>query len=354
MNTTNFEVRIDTISDDEWNDLLNCFEDSSIYQTSTYGLVRWGKRNLSRIAIFESGVIKGMAQLRIIKAGLPGCGIAYIRSGPLCQSRETDLSQNTASEMTKCLHDEYVRKRGLYLRVLPNAYLNTDQEGVFQRAFQESGFTNPKRFAHERTFVIDLSPPIEQLRKNLAQKWRNQLNQAERNNLSIQEGQGLEEYGVFLNIYEKMWNSKRFETSVDVKEFARICAELPKNFKLKILICYHEGLPVSGVVCSATGNKGIYLLGATLPDGKMWKGAYILQWKMIEWLKNNGYAYYDLGGIDPEKNPGVYHFKNGLSGQDVNFLPPFDACENPISRSFMKLIDFIRLRPPKKNPAIPQ
>jgi hypothetical protein len=56
----------------------------------------------------------------------------------------------------------------------------------------------------------------------------------------------------------------------------------------------------------------------------------MLQWTLIRWLKENGFKWYDLGGIDPERNPGVYHFKRGLSGSDVYQLNPLTACNSAI------------------------
>jgi lipid II:glycine glycyltransferase (peptidoglycan interpeptide bridge formation enzyme) len=57
---------------------------------------------------------------------------------------------------------------------------------------------------------------------------------------------------------------------------------------------------------------------------------------MISWLKQNGIRYYNLGGINPQTNPGVYHFKKGLSGEDTLYLESFSACENPLSALFAK------------------
>jgi hypothetical protein len=79
------------------------------------------------------------------------------------------------------------------------------------------------------------------------------------------------------------------------------------------------------------GDSAIYLLGATSDSGLKAKGSYLLQWSVIRWLKENGVKWYDLGGIDPERNPGVYSFKRGLSGSDVCQLPPFVACSSRLS-----------------------
>jgi hypothetical protein len=73
---------------------------------------------------------------------------------------------------------------------------------------------------------------------------------------------------------------------------------------------------MAGLTSTGVGDTGIYLLGATSNDGMKFKGSYLLQWRMMQWLKECGCAWYDLGGINPDRNPGVYHFKQGFGGVD--------------------------------------
>jgi lipid II:glycine glycyltransferase (peptidoglycan interpeptide bridge formation enzyme) len=116
---------------------------------------------------------------------------------------------------------------------------------------------------------------------------------------------------------------KRFETTVDPQQFQRIQQRLPAPQKLRILISTREGVPQAGLVATAVGETGIYLLGATSNDGMKSKGAYLLQWQMMNRLRECGCQGYDLGGINPQTNPGVYHFKAGLGGDEVSGLGRF-------------------------------
>jgi lipid II:glycine glycyltransferase (peptidoglycan interpeptide bridge formation enzyme) len=179
--------------------------------------------------------------------------------------------------------------------------------------------------------VLDLAPTLEELRSGLDKKWRNQLTRSEKNNLEVIAGNGLEEYRTFCQIYSQMQKRKAFESTVDVEEFGRIQEYLADSHPMRILICKDQGKPVAGLVASAMGDSAIYLLGATSDDGLNSKGTYLLQWTMIKWLKENGVRWYDLGGIDPEANPGVYHFKRGFSGVDVCQINPLVACDSAIS-----------------------
>ena len=127
-----------------------------------------------------------------------------------------------SSRMARALQEEYVCKRGLLLQILPNAFVGSPRAALFQSAF--STFTQEPQTAANvyRTFVLDLAPPIEQLRRNLDKKWRNMLTRSEKNGLKVIAGNGTDEYRTFCEMYKQMRKRKTFETTVDVEEFGRI------------------------------------------------------------------------------------------------------------------------------------
>ena len=150
-------------------------------------------------------------------------------------------------------------------------------------------------------------------------------------------GGGTKEYLAFSEIYSQMRKRKSFETTVDDEEFGRIQEALTESQRMRVLICLDESVPVAGLVATTMGNSAIYLLGATSDAGLNAKGAYLLQWELICWLKKCGITSYDLGGIDPEGNPGVYHFKSGLSGLDICQISPFALSDSAVSSGMVKV-----------------
>ena len=331
-----WQVEVDRATPGEWSAMLDLFDDSNLYQTWSYGAVRWGSKNLSHLVLKRNGEVLAMAQVRIVRPTRFNFGMAYLRWGPLCHRREKYLDADVALRVAHALQEEYVRKRGLLLQILPNAFVGTERAALFQSSF--SAFTQEAQTAANvyRTLIIDLAPPIDELRKNLDKKWRNQLTRAEKNGLKVIAGSGTDEYRTFCRMYAEMQQRKGFESTVDVEEFGRIQEDLPETHRMRILICELGGTPVAGLVASAMGDSAIYLLGATSDDGLNAKGAYLLQWTMIQLLKENGIKWYDLGGIDPEGNPGVYSFKRGFSGTDVLQLPPLVACNSVISSAVVR------------------
>jgi lipid II:glycine glycyltransferase (peptidoglycan interpeptide bridge formation enzyme) len=331
-----WQVEVDRATPAEWSRMLELFEDASLYQTWSYGAVRWSRKNLSHLVLKRNGEVVGMAQLRIVRPTRFNFGMAYLRWGPLCHRRGRELDAEAALCVARALREEYVGKRRLLLQILPNAFVGSPRAALLQSAF--SGFAQepPTSANVYRTFVLDLKPSIGELRRNLDAKWRNKLTQSEKKGLRVVVGNGTDEYRTFCRMYNEMRQRKAFETTVDVEEFGRLQEELPEPHRMRIVICEQDSIPVAGIVVSAMGDSAIYLLGATSDNGLNAKGAYLLQWTMIQWLKENGIKWYDLGGIDPEGNPGVYSFKRGFSAIDVSQPTPLVACDNVVSSTVVR------------------
>lgn len=336
----NYDVEFDNVSRDEWISLLQQFDDANIYQTWEYGSVRWGEKSLSHQVVKRNGEVIAIAQVTIKKVPFLGLGMAYIPWGPLWRKRDNPIDFKIFQHSIGSLKDEYAKKRGLLLRIAPNIVKQKDDS--IENLFREESFSIKSSYHQYRTLLLDLTPPIEKLRKDLDQKWRNMLNQAEKKGLEIVEGDGDELYDIFLKLQSEMQERKNYIPGVNYQEFREIQKGLPHPLKMKIMICKFEGEPVSSAVFSGIGDTGIYLLGATGHKGMKTKGSYLLQWRAIQWLKGKGCRWYDLGGINPETNPGVYHFKAGLSGIDVHHIGIYESCNNFLSSQLVRWGERVR------------
>ncbi|MGB7437324.1 MAG: peptidoglycan bridge formation glycyltransferase FemA/FemB family protein [Candidatus Acidiferrum sp.] len=333
---SDWQVEVDRATPAEWAQMLDLFNDANLYQTWAYGRVRWGEESLSHLVLKRNGEVQGIAQLRIVRPTSLKFGMAYLRWGPLCERRGQAIDPEVFVRMAQALEEEYVSKRKLFVRIVPNAFTGSPRAEVIQSAFSTFNLEPLVADNTYRTLVVDLAPSPAELRKNFDPKWRNKLSGAEKNNLKIVAGDGNEEFSAFCQIYKNMRNRKSFETTVDVEEFGRIQADLEQRHRMRVLVCEDQGVPVAGVVATAMGDSAIYLLGATSDQGLHSKGAYLLQWTMLQWLKQNGIRWYDLGGIDPEGNPGVYTFKKGMSGSDTYQLNPLVASKSTVSSAIAK------------------
>jgi lipid II:glycine glycyltransferase (peptidoglycan interpeptide bridge formation enzyme) len=330
-------AEVDRIDASAWADLVQNFGDLTIYQTWPYETARWGEHRVSRLVLRRGTDVIAAAQVRLIRLPVLNAGIAYVFRGPLWRLRGAETAPEVFREMLRALRTEYATRRGLLLRLLPN---EVDEETNPCRAILEAeGFHRSETARPHRTFLLDLSPSMEDLRKALRHAWRTNLNKADKRAFQIEMGADDTLYGRFLDLYRQMHDRKQFVQLVDVNHFREVQRRLPDPLKMQVMICSLEGAPVAAGVCSALGQAGIQLFLATSARALEIQGAFRVFWTQIQWLKDHGFRFFDLGGIDPESNPGGYRFKAGLSGREVNHIGEFQVCESPVSAIAVKTME---------------
>jgi len=340
-----YTVKTDTIDKEIWSRILLEFDDANIYQTWSYGAVRWGEKNLSHLLLKKGGEIVAAAQSRIVKLPvLPG-GIAYVRWGGMWQRKGRPKDPDVFRRMILALKQEYAERRGLFLRMLPNIMDKDATEMI--HILQEEGFERRTPPEGGRTLYIDLRHSMEELRAGMKRGWRKQLNRAERNGLELVEASDEKLFEIFAEAYREMHNRKGFTEYVDIDEFRQMQQDLDDALKMKIIACQSNGDLHAAFIFSTLGNMGLALLGATSNKGLKSGGLHFLMWKSIEWLKNRGYQWYDLGGYNPERVPGTAYFKSGLAGKtgtDAKPIGQFDICRSRISTLAVRQMDGMRMQ----------
>ena len=323
---------------EQWSALIDGFSDANIFQTSAFSSVKSPRAQIESMIIRRGDEIVAVALVRITSTFI-GLRSAYVRWGPLWRRKGAVPNFEVWRHAIKLLRLEYATKRKMWLRLFPLAV--KEDEHPYGAALSDEGFAQVQTTA-SRTMVLDLSAPLAQLRKGLEQKWRNCLNNAERNNLEIVEGTGEELFERFLVPFTQMVSRKRLEEPGDIAGFKAIQAILPDRHKLRVFLCYANGEICAGAIASAFGQRGVYHFGATADSGMRTKASYLLQWRIITWLKEMGCIEYDLHGVNRTTNPGVYNFKAGLcgkNGREVEFLGTFDTYGSVVAFLCAKTAD---------------
>jgi len=338
-----YNVEIDQVDRSAWMHILSRFSDATLYQTWSYGSIRWGEENLSHLILLRDSIPVAAAQLVLRSIPLIGVGIAYAPWGPVWRTRAEQIEPRHLQRVLHELCTEYAHKRGLVLRLMPCASSTTDDHLI--ASMHDAGFVLNTSYPPYRTFLLDLSYSMQELRSALQRQWRQNLNKAVKNELRIIEGEGFDSYRIFMDLYRSMLERKDFTPGIDVNEFGEIHSSLPEGNKMIVKIAQLNDEPIAGIVASLIGSTGICLLAATNEKGLQYRAAYVLQWTMIEWMKSAGAAVYDLGGIDPEKNPGGFQYKKGLSGKlgwDVSFPGTYEYSDHWTRLRLIHTADFVR------------
>lgn len=348
MSDVSYTTEIDAVSSEAWNALLPCFADATIYQTREYGAVRWGEKSLHHMVIKKEGQSVALCQVCVKKAPVVPLGVAYVSWGPLWRLSGENRDPDRFRAIIHALKTEFADRQGLVMRVAP-CDIEAGSADLLD-ILKSEGFYRTKRHLYT-TIIMDLSHDIDTIRKELDVKWRNRLSKAERNELTIEERTGHGAFDVFLELSAQMLDRKKFVPGVDYLEFSRIFERLPPELNMKVLICKKDNEPIATAVYSLIGEQGVLLLAATGNNGLTFNGSNMIQWEIIKRLKAVGCKSYDLGGVNPINNPGVFKFKKELAGKNgvtANHIGEHEYCSNAVMHFLMAILENLRGRLKKK------
>ena len=259
-----FETRIDRFTSDEWDQFCLELPEMSIYQIGLYGQLHSKSmfRSCSRIAVSRDKKIMAVAQVRIKSVPFLPIGVAEIDWGPLWNDCQNNIKDEGLAILLDELKKEYCEKRKLQLRIRPRSTMSLDIDAQIHEIFINHGFHKNLNVRPYHTIVIDLEKSFDTIRAELHQKWRNQLNVAERAGLEHECGNSIEHFDRFYNIYRAMWRHKKFPTGVRLPIIRELQAQLPTNKKMLITIIRDGQTDIGATVCAIFGNTMLYFLGA--------------------------------------------------------------------------------------------
>lgn len=344
-----YTAQFDNVDESGWYELLQRFDDASIYQTWAYASVVGGKNRISRMVLRKEGEVVAIAIARITKVPWLKAGIAYVMWGPLWRRRGVQADPEVFQQAVRALRNEYMGQRGLVLRLFP--LLHDDVGSVeLSHVLNEERFSLAANRARGRTILMDLNPSLDDLKAGLTRHWGRELKRAEKKELEIIHASDETSFNKFVDIYKEMVSRKKFAEPNDIQQFAQIQGRLPEAFKMKLLLSQSQGKVVAGILCGAIGTNAVLLFAATSNAGMRTGGSYLLQWKFVELAKQLKLSTYDLNGINPEANPGTYEFKSGLAGnngRDLFFLGRFDSQAPWPSQMSLSAAEILRTIPTK-------
>lgn len=339
---SSWTAEIDRGAEPEWSNLLDRFHDANIYQTWAYGRVRWGDSALSHTVLRRDGEAVAAAQLRIVRTPVLGGGIAYLRWGPLWRRKDRPFEPEIALRMIQRIREEYIVRRGLALRVIPRVFVHEPEAESVRAAFGAVRIGPLPSAPPYATFLLDLRPSLEDLRKGLHKTWRKRLRQAEDGDVECVAGTGEDLFDVLTALYNDMVALKKFAAFVDPTEFREMQKHLPDAQKMTVIVCRTAGNPVSATAFAALGDTGVALVAATTPQGRERQASYLAKWRTIEHLKQRGISRLDLGGRDPARTPEVDQFKAGTGAAEATHVGTYQSAGRSPGSHAALLADRVR------------
>ncbi len=334
-----YQVNIDGVSREQWENYAKLFADYSVYQTWPYQQVRaeTDRQNISRMIITDQqGNPVTMCQVRIKNVILLGLKIGYVQWGPLLQRKDNG---DCSVEALRMLRDAFVGDRVNILRLVPNIR-DGEAGNLVSRILVQSGFERVDSYNPYRTFILKVDDSHEQIRARLHKSFRRDLKNAEKAGLQLQQGTGEEFCRMLEDLYGRLVDRKGFK-GLNPDEFIKTQSMLSSSEKMNFFLASQDGEPAAILVAAALGDTSVVLLASASEKGLSCGASYLVWYQGALAARDAGMKMYDLGGIDPVKNPKVYQFKSRIGGCDTYYIGAYEAAASPLVKGVWRIAERI-------------
>ena len=304
-----WELLKDGLAEDIWNKNLTKFSDCTIFQSFAWGEYKrlFGWKVYRWVAFDEKKEIVAMMQ-GLLRRYPVNFGLIWIPGGPVGNVLywNNDMKQKIV---------ETTGLNNIYFRLYSNKNYSIDDAQLLKK----NGWLKT---------IYDLNAGLsmyynpckndDQLLKECSTNWRHNLRRSQKYNLSIKQWIN-PDINEMLAIYNSMEMFKNIEQQYSRQELENILKQLGNSMVL--YRCDDENGKLVGFRgCSIVADKGSELFAATSVQGRKMYASYALFWTLIRHCRTLGVQYYDMGGIDPQKNKGVYDFKKGTGAIPLEYL----------------------------------
>ncbi len=327
----------------EWPALAARFRDYSYAQTYpvSAALAQRDGAELELVALHDGTTIIGAACVRLRRLPVIG-GLAYVSGGPLCRTGD-DHDAERREQALAILRAEYVTRHGFTLRVLapiePPA-----EKAALDETWKRAGACATPNSRRYRTFLLDLDRPLDDVLAGCSKNWRRNLRRAERAGFTLETSTNPQWLKPLTAMHDAMQSRKNFSVELDGAFHHSVQSLLTDPEQLQITHLRHGDTVIAGIACSYLGDTALPIVLAATQEARSSYGVYQLQWHTIQTAHDRGQRRYDLGGIDPEANAGVYEFKKGLRGHDVEASGPFEFSPGEARRMMLQSAEAIYRR----------
>jgi lipid II:glycine glycyltransferase (peptidoglycan interpeptide bridge formation enzyme) len=329
-----------------WDEFVAAHPAGGLLQCYNWGdFKRYYQWPALRVAVTDPGNNRIVAGAQILFRHMAGLSIAYIPRGPLVDWSDRHLVNSLQDFIKKAAR----RRRAIYLKIEPNE----PQNETLSATLSTLGFRQSTETVQPvSTIRLDLNGTPENLLERMKPKTRYNIRLAERRGVTCREAD-LANATDFEKFYKLMEvTGQRDNFGIHSADYYRDACTTFKNSpsgsgRAALWLAEFGGELVAGIMVFVFGKEAAYLYGASSNEHRREMPTYLLQWKAIQWAREQGALWYDMWGIpenigegeDDEREVleqknvrdglwGVYRFKQGFGGEVVRFPGAYDLIYN--------------------------
>lgn len=304
-------IRWMTVTSGEWAGLLERCPHSTLLQSYYYAqTMREVSQQSTRHGLITlNGEEAGLFQMHEVSLFSGMIHGLCVDRGPLWFEGYGKPSHFNAFANT--LNWKYPSRWGRKRRLLPEIYQN-------KHLILFNNWTKSKSKTGYQTFLLDISPDLEQIRQKLKKNWRYALKKAENEKIHIEKDTDLSTLGTLLDNYTRDRMERRY-AGTSAKFLASLCKFATLQNECFILNAIEDYETIASILIFTHGRGATYQLGWTTPYGRMKNANNLLLWEAIKILKDRDITELDLGGFN-DGTKGIKDFKEGLNGLPIALI----------------------------------
>lgn len=312
---------------------------------------QWGEfqktlgKDMIRIGVFENEVL--VASALLIVTSLPfGQRYWYCPRGPIVNATSSPADYVRLGKFVILEIMNRAKPAGvLFVKIEPplerssKVVFDSLTEGVAQ---QHVRFVQP-----QDSLYLDVRKTEEELLQKMHPKTRYNIRLAEKKGVTVRISS--EEAAI-----EKFWKintetTQRYQfKSHDKEYYQKLVQTLAPSGQYKVFLAEREGKVLAANLVSFFGDTVTYVHGASSDVDRNVMAPHLLQWRQIQFSREQGAALYDFGGVSSattgtlERWAGITRFKKGFGGQAISFVGAHNLIVRRRWYTLYKLIQRMR------------
>lgn len=218
----------------------------------------------------------------------------------------------------------------------------------YEEILRNLGFHKQGKYNYEsRTRLIKIQPTRKaQLHSFPRSRYRTQIRNAYKNNLSIEVSTDIEEFIDFFTKYITRRGILRHFSTSNLQLFWN---EFSKDQKARSYLIFvrnpHRHL-LAAILLVMYGVTAYYRLAASSIEGEKLQATKVAVLEAMQFAQSQGCSLFDFAGvIDPNRSDqaswkGLSHFKKGFGGIEFQYTQPWTWYTNSLKGSLLKLVKF--------------
>lgn len=321
------------VSREEWNEFVVRHDGSFLQSFEWAEFQEKAGNTVARIMIKKDGTIVLCAN--VILHALPlKKAYWYVPYGPVIAKGE-----HQKKEPIRFFAERFARgagERAIFLKIEPE---EMSARELFVPTCVPSAASQP-----QETVIVDCSLSEEELLAQMKPKTRYNIKVAQRHGVKVvsPDDQTKLDPEIFLSLLSLTAERHRFRTHIIPYYRTMLEALVPKEGAItrntctaRLFFAQYEGEVVACALVMFFGKRATYLHGASTTAQKNIMAPYALHWEIMKYVKQTGYAEYDLWGVATDgsseeikrKWGGFSRFKLGFCG---NVVKRPGACDFPL------------------------